>query len=273
MHTFAVFGNPIYHSLSPLIHQNFAKQTGVKISYDKILAHNNGFKIAATNFIKNGGNGFNITIPFKMEAHNFATTLTENAKISGAVNTIKVAKNGDLIGENTDGIGLVQDLTHNLNIDLKNKTVLILGAGGAASGIVGALLKCQPKLLLIANRTASKATILAKKFAKSGEVCGFDIKKLKPEPVDLIINATAVALSGQGLDLPTALAKNTICYDLMYGKKTDFMHWAAINNAKIVTDGLGMLVEQAAVSFAFWTDLKPETTDIIKAIKLSAQFT
>ncbi|CAC9560745.1 Shikimate 5-dehydrogenase I alpha (EC 1.1.1.25) [uncultured Gammaproteobacteria bacterium] len=266
MYKFAVFGNPIEHSLSPKIHALFAQQTGVQIEYSKILAPIDGFSQVAQNFINLGANGFNITVPFKMNAFDLATKRSINAQTARAVNTIKVDGN-ELIGENTDGIGLVNDLTQNLNIDLHNKIVLILGAGGATRGILLPLLQQQPAQIIIANRTASKAKQLAKDFAKFGKTCGFGLEKINGDPVDIIINATSASLDGQMPNIAAGVANNAICYDLMYGRQTPFMDWAKANQASMVFDGLGMLVEQAAAAFKFWTDKQPETQVVIKTIR------
>ncbi|SHA08214.1 Shikimate 5-dehydrogenase I alpha [Bathymodiolus thermophilus thioautotrophic gill symbiont] len=266
MYKFAVFGNPIEHSLSPKIHALFAQQTGVEIEYSKILAPIDKFPQMAQNFINSGANGFNVTVPFKINAFELATQHSINAETAGAVNTIKVDGN-ELIGENTDGMGLVTDLTQNLGIDLGNKVVLILGAGGATRGILLPLLQQQPKRIMIANRTASKAIQLAKDFAKFGKTCGFGLEKIKNNPVDIIINATSASLDGQMPNIATGVANNTICYDLMYGQQTPFMDWASANQALKVFDGLGMLVEQAAAAFKFWTGKQPETQTVIKTIR------
>lgn len=266
MNRYAVFGNPIEHSVSPSIHAQFAQQTGLNICYEKILSPINGFTQSVQSFINQGGRGFNITMPFKIDAFNLATELTLNAQSAGSVNTIKVNDN-ILIGENTDGIGLVNDLTKNLNISLHNKTVLILGAGGAARGILLPLLKQQTKRLMIANRTSSKAIQLAKDFSKYGKTCGFGLNKVKDDPIDVIINATSASLDGKMLDITHGVANGAICYDLMYGKQTPFMDWAYANNASIVVDGLGMLVEQASVAFEFWTNKQPNTQEVIKNLR------
>ena len=266
MDRYGVFGNPIEHSLSPIIHTQFAKQTGLNIQYDKILAPIDDFAHSAKSFIDQGAKGFNITVPFKIEAFNLATELSLNAQTAGAVNTIKVNGN-KLIGENTDGTGLVNDLTKNLNIDLNNKTVLILGAGGATRGILLPILKQQPKRLMIANRTASKAKQLALDFSSYGKTCGFGLDKIKDAPVDIIINATSASLDGQMPTIANGVANGAICYDLMYGMQTPFMDWAKVNNAKMIVDGLGMLVEQAATAFEFWTGKQPNTQEVIKNLR------
>jgi len=266
MGLYGVFGNPIEHSLSPVIHAQFAKQTGLDIEYDKILAPINDFSHSAKSFIDQGANGFNITVPFKIKAFELATELTLNAQTAGAVNTIKV--DGDnLVGENTDGVGLANDLIKNLGIDLNDKTVLILGAGGATRGILLPLLRQKPKRLMIANRTASKASQLANDFSTYGKTCGFGLDKIKDTPVDVIINATSASLDGQMPTIANGVANGAICYDLMYGAQTPFMDWAKANNAKIIVDGLGMLVEQAAAAFKFWTGKQPNTQEVIKNLR------
>lgn len=267
MYKLAVFGNPIGHSLSPTIHTLFAQQVGVNIKYTKILVPIDTFAQSANEFIKQGGVGFNITVPFKIDAFKLATQHTFNAQTAGAVNTIKVGGN-ILIGENTDGTGLVNDLSKNLGIDLQGKTVLILGAGGAVHGILLPLLQQNPKRVMITNRTASKAIALANNFAKYGKICGFGLEEVKPEPVDVIINATSASLSGKMIDIHAGVANGAVCYDLMYGKTTPFMNWAQANNALKVADGLGMLIEQAALAFEFWTDKQPNTQTVIKSIRV-----
>jgi shikimate dehydrogenase len=262
----AVFGNPIEHSLSPIIHAEFARQTNIAVSYVKILADKNGFQRAAQTFIDEGASGFNITVPFKLDAFEFATELTLNAKMAGAVNTIKV-QNNRFIGENTDGIGLLRDLTHNLKLDLNQKTILILGAGGAAQGILLPLLKQNPKRIMIANRSENKAKKLQKDFSTYGKVCGFALDKIKNEPVDILINATSASLDNTMPTIATGCADGAVCYDLMYAQQTPFMRWAKQNNASMVVDGLGMLVEQAACSFEFWTGKQVNTQRIMRQLK------
>ena len=266
MNNYAVIGNPIHHSLSPTIHAQFAKQIGLSISYEKILAPVDGFIVTANNFISSGGFGFNITVPFKIEAYNLVDEYTLNAKIAGAVNTIKV-ENGILYGENTDGIGLVNDLCNNLQQEIKDKDILILGAGGTTQGILLPLLNCQPKRILVANRTKAKSLKLANNYGEYGKVCGFGLDQIKAKPVDIIINATSASLDGKMPEIPSGVAVDALCYDLMYGNQTPFMQWARENSALEVTDGLGMLVEQAASSFAFWHGITPETKEIIKSLR------
>jgi len=266
MNKYAVIGNPIHHSLSPTIHAQFSKQTGLSMSYEKILAPLDGFTAAVNNFVSSGALGFNITIPFKVEAYDLVDDCTLNAKTSGAVNTIKV-ENGTLYGENTDGIGLVNDLCNNLQQTIKGKDILILGAGGATQGILLPLLECQPERILVANRTKTKSLKLANNYSEYGKVCGFGLDQIKAKPVDIIINATSASLDGKMPEIPSGVATGALCYDLMYGRQTPFMKWSRENSALEVTDGLGMLVEQAASAFAFWHDITPETKEVIKSLR------
>lgn len=265
MKNFALIGNPIAHSKSPKVHQMFAKQFGLIISYEKILAPVDAFAKTVNNFFTKGGDGCNITLPFKNEAYKLCDGLTTDAQLAEAVNTIKIVNN-KLVGHNTDGIGLVNDLINNLAFKLTNKTILILGAGGATRGILAPLLSQEPKRLMIANRTAIKAQELAKKFAQLGNTCGFGLEKIKPTSVDVIINATSTSLINAQINLPQALVKDAFCYDLMYGKKSTFLEWAKGNGAQKTADGYGMLVEQAALSFVYWTGKTPTTKGIIRAL-------
>ena len=266
MNKYAVIGNPIHHSLSPTIHAQFSKQIGLSMSYEKILAPIDGFTATANNFVSSGALGFNITVPFKVEAYDLVDDYTFNAKTAGAVNTIKV-ENGTLYGENTDGIGLVNDLCNNLQQKIKGKEILILGAGGATQGILLPLLECQPERILVANRTKTKSLKLASNFSEYGKVCGFGLDQIKAKPVDIIINATSASLDGKMPEIPSSVATGTLCYELMYGRQTPFMKWARKNSALEVTDGLGMLVEQAASAFAFWHGITPDTKEVIKSLR------
>ena len=266
MNKYAVIGNPIHHSLSPTIHTQFSKQIGLSMSYEKILAPIDGFTAAANNFVSSGALGFNITVPFKVEAYDLVDDYTLNAKTAGAVNTIKV-ENGTLYGENTDGIGLVNDFCNNLQQKIKGKDILILGAGGATQGILLPLLECQPERILVANRTKTKSLKLANNFSEYGKVCGFGLDQIKAKPVDIIINATSASLDGKMPEIPSGVATGALCYDLMYGRQTPFMEWSRENFALEVSDGLGMLVEQAASAFAFWHDITPETKEVIKSLR------
>ena len=208
----------------------------------------------------------NITVPFKVEAYDLVDDCTLNAKTAGAVNTIKV-ENDTLYGENTDGIGLVNDLCNNLQQSIKGKNILILGAGGATQGIILPLLECQPERILVANRTKAKSLKLASNYSEYGNVCGFGLDQIKSKPVDIIINATSASLVGKMPEIPPGVAAGALCYDLMYGRQTPFMQWASANSALEVADGLGMLVEQAASAFSFWHGITPETKEVIKSLR------
>lgn len=261
IHTFALFGNPIKHSLSPQIHQNFATQFNTNIEYNKVLVDD--FEKSAHAFIQGGGNGFNITVPFKEEAYKFADNLDDSATLAGAVNTIAI-DNNTTTGYNTDGIGLTTDLTKNIGIYLQDKVILIIGAGGASRGIIPAILQHNPKRVMIANRTSEKALNLASKFATLGKTCGFGLDKIKNDSVDIVINATSSSISGEFPDINGGCCAGAVCYDLMYSQKnTAFMDFALTNGAKKVFDGWGMLVEQAAKAFEIWTGNTPDTTYLL----------
>jgi len=266
MNKFAVVGNPINHSLSPMIHNEFSKQFGIDISYEKLHSPIGDFVLTAEKFIQNGGSGLNITLPFKIDAYSFSEELTSNAKAAGAVNTIKI-ENNVIFGENTDGVGLVNDFKKNLNQSLNGKEILIIGAGGATQGILKPILDQKPEKILLANRTLEKSLKLANDFSMFGKVCGFGLDQIKSKPVDIVINATSSSIDGEMLNLPAGLCKGALCYDLMYGIETPFMNWAHDNSARKVSDGLGMLVEQAALSFNFWLGKKPKTSSIISLIR------
>jgi len=258
---YAVFGNPIAHSKSPIIHAQFAQQTQQDMSYEALLAPVDGFAVAAREFFASGGLGCNITVPFKLDAHDLADELTDEASAAGAVNTLMRRQDGSLIGHNTDGDGLVRDLRDNLNVQLKNKRILILGAGGASRGTILPLLNQQPALIHIANRTAQKAIELAAKFAAHGDVSGSGYDALD-ESFDIIINATSSGLNDEVPPIPKkALAEDGCGYDMMYSSTaTAFQHWLTAHGAAVAADGAGMLVEQAASAFAFWRGVRPDDT-------------
>ena len=263
MKKYAVIGNPVNHSISPMIHAQFSKEFGLKISYEKILSPIDGFQDTVKKFIDFNGQGFNITLPFKIQAYNLSKNLTPNARAAGAVNAIKI-DNNTLIGENTDGDGLVNDLSNNLKQSLKGKEILIIGAGGATQGILKPILDCNPEKILLANRTKEKSLKLASKFLQYGKVCGFGLDQIKAKPVDIVINATSASIDGNIPNIPKGVVEGALCYDLMYGKETSFMKWANENSARKVSDGLGMLVEQAALSFSFWLGKNPQTKPVIE---------
>jgi len=264
---YGVMGNPITHSKSPRIHTLFAQQTNQKLTYTAIQVDLGGFEQAVGNFDASGGKGLNITVPFKQEAYALVDELSDRAKRAGAVNTIKFEKNKN-IGDNTDGIGLVNDLTRNHQIELEGKRILLMGAGGAARGVLAPLLACKPARLVIANRTPDKAVALAQSFRDLGKVTGCGYHELEEQQFDIVINATAASLQGELPPLPEKLlADAAVCYDMMYGKLTPFMAWAGDHGAGLVLDGLGMLVEQAAESFYLWRSVRPETAPVIALLR------
>lgn len=261
--TYAVMGNPIAHSKSPIIHQEFAKQTGQTLEYLKILVPFDGFVAAVKDFQQRGGKGLNITVPFKLPAYNFVSELSARAKLVEAVNTI-IFKNDKIYGDNTDGIGFIRDITINQKFPIINKNILIIGAGGAAQGIIAPILAEKPKLLVIANRTPEKAVLLETKFSKLGPITHKTFNELN-SCYDLIINATSASLAGEIPALSNKIInENSFCYDLAYAAElTPFLQWAKQNQAAHAVDGLGMLVEQAAESFYLWRGIKPETQPVI----------
>ncbi|MDO8813370.1 MAG: shikimate dehydrogenase [Gallionella sp.] len=265
---YAVIGNPIAHSKSPLIHAMFAEQTRHDISYEAILAPLGGFAATVERLRKDGYKGCNVTVPFKFEAFKIATKLTERAQAAQAVNTLKF--DGEtILGDNTDGAGLVHDLEHNLKFHLQGKRVLLVGAGGAAYGVALPLLQAGA-YLFIANRTPEKADQLAIHLGKLGHKVDFyDIpNETGRKQFDLIINATSSGLTN---DLPALhrgiFASGARAYDMMYGKETRFMSFAQLEGAQF-TDGLGMLVEQAAESFYIWRGVRPDTAPVIAALRI-----
>jgi len=267
---YAVFGNPIGHSKSPAIHRQFAEQTGQALSYEKQLVDKQGFEAAADAFFNSGGKGLNITVPFKQDAYAYVARTTPRARRAGAVNTLSLEADGTVLGDTTDGVGLVNDIKDNLGWDIRHKRVLILGAGGAVRGVLEPLLEEQPQHVVIANRTVDKALQLAKGFAEFGYLlgCGFDM--LGEQQFDVIINGTSAGLQGELPPLPDSLidAKSaTACYDMLYGAEpTPFVQWAQQRGAQ-ASDGLGMLVEQAAESFALWRGVRPQTAPVIADLR------
>ena len=265
---YAVFGNPITHSKSPLIHAAFARQTQENMDYGALLAPLDGFAGAVDAFRASGGVGANITVPFKLAAHQYASELTERARLAQAVNTFKF--NGkQVLGDNTDGAGLVQDIQHNLGFAIAGKQVLLMGAGGAARGVLLPLLACQPQSLTIVNRTAQKARDLVQQFAAHGSLRACDYASLLGERYDLVINATSSSLNDALPALPSGLfTPEALAYDLMYGKGlTPFLSFAEANQARMLADGLGMLVEQAAEAFYLWRGVRPETRPVIAQLR------
>ncbi len=268
MDLYAVVGNPIHHSKSPKIHGEFAVQTNEALEYSAIQAPLDGFNETVQSFFKNGGKGLNITVPFKEQAWKLSVELSERARLAGAVNTLYLNDKGEIVGENTDGVGLVRDLTLNHKVELKGKRILILGAGGAVRGVLLPLLEEQPESITIANRTVSKAEQLAELFTGHGvlKACGFtDLN----ESFDIIINGTSASLQGDLPPLPELIVTgSTVAYDMMYSPETTiFNGWAEKQGAAMRLDGLGMLVEQAAESFFIWRDVRVNTAPVLNAMR------
>ncbi len=262
---YAVFGHPINHSKSPRIHTLFAQQTQQELIYTAQEVPAESFTSAITHFFKQGGKGLNCTVPLKELAWQRADSLSKRAQFSKAVNTLVLQADGSLLGENTDGIGLVTDLTVNHNISLHNKRILILGAGGASRGIIAPIMDKSPTHIVIANRTVKKAITLSNEFSQLGNITGCSYDEVKDSEFDLILNATSASLTG---DLPplsdNLLANKGHCYDLAYSNDpTAFVKWGLAHNAEKSLDGLGMLVEQAAEAFNIWRGVRPETKEII----------
>ena len=267
MDRYVVIGNPINHSKSPFIHTLFARQTGQQMTYDLLESPLDCFAKTANQFFAEGGKGCNITLPFKQQAYQFASQLTERARLAGAVNTLKKMDDGTILGDNTDGEGLLQDLLQH-HIAVKGARILLLGAGGAARGVIMPLLSLQPAKLVIANRTKAKAEQLACYFMEYGVITAVTPEEIV-ESFDLIINATSASLNGKLSPLATrAISKDTVVYDMMYSSKvTCFNQWAMNNGATQVIDGLGMLVAQAAESFAIWRGIHPSGTQVLKELR------
>jgi len=266
---YAVMGNPIAHSKSPLIHTAFAKQTQQALQYDAILVDKSQFTQAVQTFQAPGGKGLNITVPFKQAAWALADQRTQRAQRAGAVNTLWFDKQGQRIGENTDGIGLVRDITQNHGGQIQGQRILILGAGGAVRGVLEPLLQAMPAQCVVANRTVSKAEALAKLFAAFGNVTACSYDALQGQSYDLIINGTSASLQGELPPLPDGLvAEGGWCYDMMYASTaTPFVQWGQKQGTALALDGLGMLVEQAAESFYLWRGVKPDTAAVIKMVR------
>jgi len=270
---YAVIGNPIAHSKSPQIHQMFAEQVGEDISYEAIEAPLNGFKNIINKLIENGYKGCNVTVPFKFEAWRLGAS-TPRALDAEAVNTLKF-ENGEIFGDNTDGIGLVRDITQNLGFQIAGKRILLMGTGGAASGVLHPLLDENPQELVSAYRTLEKAQRIEQRIRGTAKfpvtsITFSSYPNLSEKCFDLIINATSSGLSDEMPPLPHGIfAPGALAYDMMYGRETPFMRFAREHGAAVVSDGLGMLVEQAAESFFIWRGVRPDTIPVIAALRKS----
>ncbi len=268
---YAVMGNPIAHSKSPMIHTLFAREMKQKLEYGAILVELGQFAEAVQSFMSEGGKGLNVTVPFKRDAWKLVDERSECAALAGAVNTILIRGDGTLFGDNTDGIGMVRDIRDNLGVQISGKRVLVLGAGGAVRGVLGPLLEEKPGEVVIANRTPDRAQELADAFEDYGRIDGSSFDDLDGSRYDIVINGTSASLKGEVPPLPEGiLARGAFCYDMMYAAEpTAFMRWAEDEGCEHTSDGLGMLVEQAAESFILWRGVRPQTAPVIKAVRES----
>jgi shikimate dehydrogenase len=266
---YGVIGHPVAHSWSPFIHGMFARQTGESLVYRLHDVDPESFRGYVLEFFSRGGRGLNVTVPHKVAAADLANELTPRAERAGAVNTLAIQRDNRILGDNTDGAGLVHDLRDNLGATLAGARVLIVGAGGATRGVVAPLLVLQPAELVIANRTAERAHRFAADFSELGPVrgCGFD--ELGTQPYDVILNATSASLSGEVPAISASLIRpNTLCYDMAYSKgDTPFVKWAREQGCTRAYQGWGMLVEQAAESFQLWRGVRPQTRPVLEALR------
>ena len=268
---FAVIGNPIHHSLSPQIHAAFARENALDIQYKAILSPLDQFKNTIHTLVIQKFTGANVTLPFKKEAFQIATTHSTHARIAEAVNTLEF-KDNEIIGHNTDGIGLVRDLEQNLDTHLKNKKILLIGAGGAAEGVIYSMLEKKPSELTLTNRTIEKSNVIQNKMdvhAKSFNVNlnVTEITKCPHQYFDVIINATSASLINAELHMdPKVFHEGCLAYDMMYGKETSYIR-EAISQGSKTSDGLGMLVEQAAEAFFIWHHIQPTTKSVIESLR------
>jgi shikimate dehydrogenase len=262
---YAVFGSPIKHSKSPRIHKLFAEQTGQDLIYTAQEVSLENFRSTVSDFFTQGGKGLNCTLPLKELAWQYADVKSSRAELGKAVNTLAVQADGGIFGDNTDGCGLIRDLTVNRKINLNGAKILILGAGGASRGIIAPILDHKPYVLVIANRTPEKAIQLASEFTQLGEIKGCGFGNIDNLQFDLIINATSASLTEELPPLPKKIhTEGGCCYDLAYGNQpTAFVRWGLENNARKSLDGLGMLVEQAAEAFYIWRGIRAETGPVI----------
>ena len=267
---YAVVGNPVTHSLSPRIHASFAEQTGQALSYSAIEIPRDDFDDGIRALQNQGFGGLNVTVPFKREAWELCDTLSARAEQAGATNTLSFMPDGDIAGDNTDGIGLLRDLLDNLKLEVSRRELLVLGAGGAVRGVLGPLLEQSPAGLTLANRSPDKAIALARDFGNQGNIQAVSFDALGAREFDLVINGTAAGLGNEVPDIPeSVVAEHTVCYDMMYDLKTAtaFVEWAQSCGAARAVDGLGMLVEQAAEAFSIWRGVRPATARVIHSLR------
>lgn len=272
MDKYCVLGNPVEHSKSPWIHARFAELTGQDLEYGKRLIPLDGFGAALQAFRAEGGKGCNITVPFKFQAAPFATTLTDRARLAHACNTLRFDGAHDVFADNTDGLGLVDDIQGNAGVALAGHDLLLIGAGGAAAGVLGPLIEARPRRIVVTNRTAGKARELVARHAALARACGVDLSQQAldavKEPFDVVVNATASSLSGSGIPVPGSVLKpGTLAVDMMYGPAADgFMAWARAHGA-VPRDGLGMLVEQAAEAFLVFRGVRPPSARVLAELR------
>ena len=265
---YCVLGNPVAHSRSPAIHAQFSAQCRQDLVYEALLAPLDGFAGTVRQFVAAGGKGANVTVPFKEEAFRLSIQRSPRAERAGAVNTLAFAGE-EISGDNTVGAGLVRDIDVNLGFPLAGKRILLLGAGGAARGVIVPLLACRPLGLFIANRSAGKAEALARQFADLAAVDAGNFAKTAGKQFDAVINATSASLAGEALPLPAGIfAPGCLAYDMMYGKgETPFLALSRAQGAEYLADGLGMLVEQAAEAFLVWRGVRPDSVPVLAALR------
>ena len=265
---YGVIGHPVAHSKSPFIHKQFAAQTGQNLVYEAIDAGLGEFAAAVERFRDTGGRGLNVTLPFKEEAFRLAESTTERAQRALAVNTLCFEEDG-VRGDNTDGVGLIRDLKSNLKVVISGRRTLLIGAGGAARGVLGLLLDEAPAELVIANRTPERARSLLQSFQSQGTLRVSSFEALEDTAFDLVINATSAGVRGETPPVPpSAICVGGCAYDMMYGAgSTAFVEWARAAGAGTAVDGLGMLVEQAAESFSVWRGMRPQTAPVLRSLR------
>ncbi len=275
-HNYCVMGNPIAHSRSPAIHARFAQLTGEPVRYGRLLVPLEGFEQALRDFARSGGQGCNVTVPFKLDAARCAHEKSERVLLAGAANTLVLHDEGRISADNTDGLGIVADITRNAQVRIEGRDVLLIGAGGAAAGVLGPLLRERPRSIVIANRTLEKARHLADTHAQVARETGASLQASALQAItgdfDIVINGTASSLAGAESPVPASvLRKGALAYDMMYGPAAQgFLDWAARNGA-VARDGLGMLVEQAAESFAIWRGVRPPAAQVLRELRAELQ--
>ncbi|PCH62923.1 MAG: shikimate dehydrogenase [SAR86 cluster bacterium] len=269
MKKYAVLGNPIEHSKSPEIHRQFAEQTNQQISYTRQKLEVSEFEDYVRDFFNTQGGGLNITVPFKEMAFAMADKCSKRAQMAKAVNTLYLDAEQNIVGDNTDSVGLIRDLRDNHGVKIENKNLLIAGAGGAVRGVLAGLVSERPARVTIVNRTAAKAEQLVTEFKEYLNIDASDYQNLGEAKYDLVINGTSMGLSGETPPLkPSCLAHNCCCYDMMYGNEdTAFVSWAKQQGVVLTLDGLGMLVEQAAESFSIWRGIRPQTDAVLRWLR------